>query len=298
MTTLIRNNPSIIEAFLDNLSDYESSLDHNNLNPITIEKPARYLQMAMNRLISASPIDSYQMLRCLVEKLILNIPAYSDIVVHLVASGSINSLFQDEINAIIFPVKDVFSGKPFVYTDSWYDRINSNAGIRSFLENFTTSDQHDILSTYHGNLVRTEPIGDLCGPHFYTEELIFQIPIGGSDQSVSLTHYEKQVLQLKKADNASMAAAYRDDLPLTLAGFVIVQPDIRRFLVDRSISFTPGAAYLLDALQCTPTPYVRGIPTEIMVPAPFFRCKLDVISKDSGQTWVVGNIQILPPKVQ
>lgn len=284
-------NISAVSLFAEALVKYEESIVPGIIDPVQYEVPSRYFQMAMNRLISSNIPDSFQMMRILAERMISKSHPYTNPTILMLASGTPSSLAKDEILSVAYTLLQVIRGHDVVLDDLWFTRVNRNEAIKSFLMNYQTSDQREVCHCRKTNLVESQDTDVII----YSEDERLSAPIGRYNQNIVLTSNKLQSISCRLDSDLIYQEGYENTTPLTIIGSVTVKSSLNEFLVDKKIHFTDTAIEIMTATKCLVSPYSTGSDTRIKFPAPFFSIKLDMISKDSGTSWICGNIQILPP---
>ena len=290
-----RTNVSAVALFTQSLDKFEENLQVGALDPVLYVTPARHLQMALNRLITANTPDAFQMMRCLSDRMNAGKNgAYSEYAILMMASGSNSNIFKDEVMAVIHTLMRVMRGEELELDFMWMSRINSNQGIAEFIKNYSTSDQMTVANSYKGNVA----IGWASEGVIYSEEFETIVPLGKSVKEITLTATEFQTLRFVVDEDLLFDDDYRDDIPQVISTSVTVKADLGSFHIARPVQFTPTASAAMEALNCQGfTGNILG-PLSVKLPGPFFACKLNIASFDSGTSWVIGNIQIIPPSLR
>jgi len=293
MYTSDRNNISAI-AFFDRALDlYEDSMEAIKVNPNLFSGPAQHFQQALNRMITANVPDAHEMMRSLAERMMSGIPCYSEHSLLLIASMSVNNVFKDEIMAIPYVLLSVIRGNDPSLDAIWLNRVNGNKGIEYFLRNFNSCDIKIIHSTPVDNLVPTS----LPYEKLYSAETLFVIELGDNPIDITLTAKEVQTVSFDKKSDWVPSPLHRHDKPVVYSSHALIRPQLREFKVSKTVRASPSAICIMDSLGCLTTDSAFSNFYHFKTPASLFACQLDVASFDSGYTWTITNVKMVPPSV-
>ena len=282
-----RNTISAITLFDQSLDQYESAMDAITINPNLFSGPAQYLQMALNRLVTSSTPDGIQMLRSLAKRMVSGKSCYTERAILLIASQSVNIVFKDEVMAVMYALLNVTRGIDAATNQAWLNRVNGSTAIKIVFDEYKTSDLKILAAT------PSEAIAEATLPSqsVYSSNESVVLPLNNAIQEVFLTGSIEQSLSLTKDPN------WKKDIPVQIyTSSIIVSSLTKSFRIPKTVRTTPLCDALLVELGCVDAASSFMNYRVVKLPGQFFTCQLDVISQDSGQTWILTNIQIRPPR--
>lgn len=291
MRTSDRSNISAIALFDQSLDQYEETMEVIKINPNLFSGPAQYFQQALNRMITATIPDAHEMMRSLAERMLTGAACYSEHSLLLIASGSVNNVFKDEIMAIPYVLLSVIRGNDPTIDQSWLNRVNGNTGIQTFLQNYKTSDIKIVHDTNINNLVPTT----LPYEKIYNADVSAMILLGNHPIDVTLSAKEIQTISFSRKDDWVPLDSRRQDQPVVYSSYITIRPQLKEFRIPKTVKLTPSASSMIDTFECVTIESTVANYYQFKVPAAYFTCQLEVMSFDSGQTWTITNIKIAPP---
>lgn len=291
-----RNDPTALSLFLTSLDNYEASVPDTPSDPYSYEQPSQHLQMAVDRMIHASSVDAFQMMRHLTSRMFYKSnTSYSSYNLLMISSGSGMSIARDNIFAVTNGITAVLNDQSAPLDDYiWLSNILMNKGIIGFLETYAGSDLQRQFKVLPGNTVLSAP--DVVVSETDDEQIT--LSLGVTNLEVSLTSTNYQCVMFVKADDLTYSSDLRSDLPTMIAGTVTLRPGLGEVYIDKRVIVNAGVVSSMTLLGSLETPYVAGQDLRIKLPGYFYSTKLDVVSFDSGETWEIGNLQIFPPSMK
>lgn len=291
MRTSDRNNMSAVGLFDHALDLYEDTMSAIKTNPNLFSGPVQHLQQALNRMITASHPDAHEMMRSLTERMLSGVECYSEHSLLLVASRSLNNVFKEEIMSIPYMILSVIRGNDPNLDTVWFNRVNGNNGIAMFLRNYKTSDIKAIHDTPVNNLVPTTLPHDKL---FSASESVI-VELGNHPIDLTLTSKDIQTVSFSKKDDWLPNTNRRVDKHCVFSSYITIRPQLKQFRIPKTVKLTPATSELIEALQCVSSESVVSNHYTFKTPADLFTCNLDITSFDSGQTWTIANVKIVPP---
>jgi hypothetical protein len=286
-----RSNISAISLFDQSLNQYEETMDTIKANPNLFSGPAQYLQQALNRMLTASVPDAHEMMRSLAKRMISGNPCYSEHSLLLIASGSVNNIFKDEIMAIPYTLLSTIRGNDPSLDHNWLNRVNGNKGIEIFFKNYKTSDITILHTTNVNNLVTTT----LPYETVYSSDASVVVRLGEHPIDLTLSSNEVQTISFDKQDSWIPHALRRQNKPVVYTSYLIIRPQVKAFRIPKTIKITPSTKELIDAFGCVTIESSIANYYQFKIPAPLFTHRLELTSFDSGQSWTITNLRIAPP---
>lgn len=285
-----RVSVSAIALFDQALDNYEATMVTIKTNPHLFSGPAQYLQMAINRLLTANLPDTAQMMRSLCKRILSGNSSYSEYSLLMIASGTVNNIFKDEILAIVYTLMDLTRGKDPTFTDSWRNRINGNSAIENFLRYYKTSDIYRLKSVASENLYQaTLPRVTLTSNAVTTI-----VPIGPEQIELNLTSSGLPSVQFSLGEDWIANPGSRPNIAKVYSSNILVKSGVKEFTIPKTVILTEEAKSLAVGLGCLTESAVTNY-HHFKLPAAYFSCCLNLYSFDSGTNWMIGNVTILPP---
>lgn len=286
-----RNNVSAIALFDQALDQYEVTMEEIKTKPNLFSGPAQYLQQALNRIITASVADAYEMMRSLTQRMLSGLPCYSEYSLLRIASGTVNNVFRDEVMAIPYVILSVIRGEDPKIDSGWFNRVNGNIGIKTFLVNYKTSDI---------KIVHETTVSNLCSVSLPYEKLFnasqnVVVPLGNKPIDITLSANEVQTLNFTKDESWLPVEPYRHDKPVVYGSYITIRPNVKEFRIPKMVKLTPSVSEMITIMGCVTPESVVASYYHFKMPNAFFSCQLEIISFDSGMTWTISNIRITPP---
>jgi hypothetical protein len=283
MADIARNNLRSIDSFKQSVTAYEESVPSKDTSPIFYVKSVENIQVVLKKLSVAKTHDAVQMLRYLTDRIITcSGTGYSSYTLQILAS-LIPSKAADI--TIIQALQKLVKGKISPLTDDGITKISGIVAVQTFLKNYPTSDQGRLQQINSDDILRT----NVSVSEKFSNEHSVVLSLGKENIELTLTSTEQQRVCFKLDESVNGS---------TIVTSIKVTPQIGEFYLDLTIRFTDTAYALINEMNCLGRQYILGSDTFIRVTDYFYSCVLDVISFDSGKTWIVGNIQILPPSLK
>lgn len=286
-----RNNVSAIALFDQALDQYEVTMEEIKTKPNLFSGPAQYLQQALNRIITASVADAYEMMRSLTQRMLSGLPCYSEYSLLRIASGTVNNVFRDEVMAIPYVILSVIRGEDPKVDSGWLNRVNGNIGIKSFLVNYKTSDI---------KIVHDTDVSNLCSVSLPYEKIFSAntnviVPLGDKPVDITLSANEVQTLNFVKNETWLPTEPYRHDKPVIYGSYVAIRPGVKEFRIPKVVKLTPSAAEMISIIGCVTPESTVSNSYHFKMPGAFFYCQFEILSFDSGVSWTISNVKITPP---
>lgn len=293
MASSTRTNMAVVDLFSQGLDTYESTLPLNAMEPSTFIDPGSHLEVALNRLLIADPADGYQMMRILTKRMLKGMSEhYSEFMILMVATSSPSPKFKGDMVNIVHMLYRTLNNNSTPLDDVWFNAINRNDAIRNFIKNYDTSDICRIHNAYQGNVVGDRVVSACSST---TDAQHVTVRLGVQNTTLMTISPTPVTVKFSPDEKIAMHSSYRNTLPKVIVSKVTISPMARSFILDKSIRLTEGAVLQAVDIDCLDIPYTVGSGVRINLPGQFNMCELDVASFDSGLTWVVGNLKILPP---
>jgi hypothetical protein len=293
MSELGFTNTVLIDAFENDLKNFESSVNPDSAHFYDFVKPADFLRQALVQLVNASASDTYSMMRKLMSRASGQLEgAYSYTSIHMAHGATRDTNAKKLIAAIMFTVHDVISGAQMILDDRWLGLAGGNEALKQFFDNYSVNKDSIGETTYSGNAVLATR---------FVEKIVEDnqrviICVDDSDYDVRLLRYEPQHVSfgISQDTKARVTSGGRSS---TLYTEVTLTPSVASLILDKSIIFSDDAGAQLSALNKTNERTDDG-DLIIKLPDLFFSLFINVISNDGGDTWRVVELNVLPPSVQ
>lgn len=287
-----RTNVEAIARFTEELEQYESIVKHDSNIFGEFRHPANLLKDAMLRIVGASESDTYEMMRILSKHMIAKLDtAYSEFAILMAAGGNFDLVGTELIMAIAYTTRCVIVGDEYAIDDPWLQIVRNNVAIRHYLHNYHKSDLAIIQKTYSGNLI----IAPKKVLFVDDDNRTTTLNVGYNIYELSLNSHHIQTVKFALSDEVKPDPTAQPNKPLVIESEVRISAKVGEFILDESISMLDDAVAQLNALGCSVSGYIPGHPTRVVLPNMFFTCLLIIGSFDSGKSWRVADLQILPP---
>lgn len=294
MSNLSRTNIDAIQAFEEDLLMYEASVLTISNSIADYLRPAQIMKGALDKIFSAQHSDAYSMMRILVDRVSKGIDgSYSDGTLSMLAASMRDDHTRKIIFSVTYVIREMIVGNIVELNDVWLMNINNNSAIYTFLKNYTRSDQKMIEETYSGNVIRPAyTIEDL-----ESNEDDYTLVVGYANYRLQLTNETTQTLLFAVSPLIKPGPDAKPNEKLTIATSVIITTNTGDLNFDASIGFFDDALAQMSALGCAPIGYVNGEDTSIVLPDKYHRLAITIASSDSGWSWRVSEVNILPPDI-
>lgn len=288
MSTVINNNLIILRDFQNDILAYENHILTNNYFPAALS-----LKSALDRMIISCPLDAFQMMRYLASRMV-NTAYYTDNILLQIADVSVGLGGSDLVINILYKLRQVENGIPFSHDELWYSSVNFNIAVKSFFETYLTSDIYLLKTVNQNNLVSpTETISVIKSNE---DDALVNVRLGKTNMDLSLLSFQTQTVKFLVDPTLNLPENYDSNFPLTITTSITIKAGVQKFILDKSVKFTDNALSILTWFGYIDRALSVSGNTKFTFPNHFYSYKLDLISINSGDTWVVANITVLPAK--
>lgn len=294
MRTSDRVNISAVALFDQSLDQYEATMETIKVNPNLFSGPAQYFQMALNRLITSNIPDAFQMMRSLTKRILTGNKAYSEQSLLMISSGTINNVFRDELMTIAYGLLNLTRGIDPNFDAGWLSRVNGNTAIYDSLNLYKTSALYKIQNAHKDNILTADLPVDIVSAD--SQNVILSIT--PKEKEINLASLQTQVLNFSLGEGWVTHPDHRHDLPTIYQSKVTVKVGVKEFLVPKTVGMSDLVKALCTSLGCLDVNSLTTNYYHFKIPAPFFSCVLEIASFDSGSTWSITNVQIIPPSLR
>jgi hypothetical protein len=219
---------------------------------------------------------------------------YTDNKLLLIADVSVALGGSDRIINIVYKLKQISNDKPFSHDEIWYSTVNFNIAIKRFFETYLVSDIHLLKSINQNNLINPSTSNSVIRSG--ENDALVTIRLGKTNIDLSLLSFQKQTVKLSVDPTLDLPENYDSNFPLTIITNVTIKAGVQEFILDKTVKFTDNALCILEWFSYIERVLAVSGNTRFKFPNHFFSYKLDLISINSGDTWIVSNIAILPAK--
>lgn len=295
MTTVTYNNPLHMDSFKADLERYELAIPTIQSNPLSLQDAAFYLKKALQQMIYVNPLDTFQMMRWLASRMNAT-EYYTDNILMFVSDKANEIGGSDIIRAIPYKLNQVSTSATFEYDELWFGTVNFNTAVKMFMSTYTSSDLYMLKSVNQNNIVKPDSVVSLTKGT--EDDAVVTLSLGKDNFDVSLTAFQKQKIKVNVDPNLTLPQNYDNSLPLTILSTVTVKAGIKEFFLDKAVTIPESTLCVFELFPeyLDKTTVNLGNRT-FKFPNHFYSYELDLISFNSGDTWVLGNILVKGPKI-
>jgi hypothetical protein len=288
MATSVNNNLIVLDDFKNDILSYETHVDSTRYLDAALS-----LKTALDRMVISCPLDAFQMIRYLAIRMTTT-EHYTDNKLLLIADVSVALGGSDRIVNIVYKLKQINNDNPFTYDEIWYSTVNFNIAIKRFFETYLVSDIYLLKSINQNNLINVNASTSVIKSG--ENDALVTISLGKTNVDLSLLSFQKQTVTFSVDPTLDLPETYDSNFPLTIITDVTIKAGVQEFILDKSVKFTDNVLCILEWFSYIECTLAVSSHARFKFPNHFFSYKLDLISINSGDTWIASNITVLPAK--
>jgi hypothetical protein len=295
MSETAYTNIDAINDFEEELERYESMIKPKSNHFHDFVTPGDILKGALVRLVSSAEADTYSMMRRLFKRMRAKIDdAYCEYALSMVAANTKDTRGKRLIMAVMLVSREVIMGENPDLNESWLQLVDNNFAIYKTLSNYAIADEHKYEVGYGGEILTpARPTEKMK-----TDDLEYVHRIGHANYDIRLTARDIQVVDFELDTDTEVLGMADKARPNIVVSDIILTPNIRTLAISRKIKFYDDAAAQISALKCNAIGVLAEVDTQIELPDMFYSLMINVVSHDSGATWRITEVNILPPSAE